>query len=188
MTQKSPNGMNNYVALLRGINVSGQKIIRMADLRSCFEALGFKKVKTYLQSGNVIFTSEVEKPLVISSNIQNKIAEEFGFNVDVLVVAGQWIRQIAEANPFSSDSKKDIKWLHVTFPYQSITTTIFENLAIPTQAGEVVVVAEQVIYLYCPNGYGRTKINNHYFEKVLGFTATTRNWKTVLALAELSQD
>jgi uncharacterized protein (DUF1697 family) len=180
--------MKKFVALLRGINVSGQKIIRMADLRNLFNTLGFESIKTYLQSGNVIFSSEAEKPRLISEQIRTRIIEQFGFDVEVLVLGCQQIKQITEANPFVSPPQKEIKWLHVTFPSQAVTEKVFESLELPVQEGEAAVLAEQAVYLYCPNGYGRTKINNGYFEKKLGFACTTRNWKTVLALTELCQE
>ena len=177
--------MNKFTALLRGINVSGQKIIRMADLRICFEALGFRNVKTYLQSGNVIFETGEENPIDITSVIQGKILDEFGFQVDTMVLSCNEIHMIAGSNPFLPDPKKEIKFLHVTIPYQPVSQRAFQKLDLPFQKGEEAKLVGQAIYLFCPNGYGRSKINNRYFEKALGFPTTTRNWKTTVALKEL---
>lgn len=177
--------MKKHLALLRGINVAGQKIIRMADLRNTFDALGFALVKTYLQSGNVIFSSEIIKSSIISELIRRKITEQFGFDVEVLVLSCQQICEAADSNPFQPDPGKISKFLHVTIPSHPVSESHFQQLNLPLQAGEEATVAKDVIYLFCPNGYGRTKINNAYFEKAFGFPTTTRNWKTILALADL---
>lgn len=176
--------MKQYVAFLRGINVSGQKLIKMADLGSSCEAIDFREVKTYLQSGNVIFKAVHSDVSQLASAIQERVADDFGHAVDVLVLPGEKLIRIAGSNPLSLESSVDIKWFHVTFPFQLVSSAEFDKLNIPLKNGEKAILFEKVIYLYCPNGYGRTRINNGYFEKALGMPATTRNWKTILALAD----
>jgi len=177
--------MPKFASLLRGINVSGQKIIPMADLRTSMGKLGFDEVQTYLQSGNIIFHAENDDPKKLASDIQNRIGDDFGHQVEVLVKHCGEINQIANSNPYLSMSNIDTKFLHVTFPFQPVTQNAFDTLELPTQKGERAILSGLVVYLYCPNGYGRTKLNNRYFEKAFETPATTRNWKTVLALANL---
>ena len=186
------------MALLRGVNVSGKRRVPMADLRRSLEDLGLRRVRTYLQSGNVIF--EVPEDVAAGSDerfaasgsaadlaaaIRARIAHDFGHDVEVLVVPPRALRQIAAANPFVGRPGVDEKWLHVTFLFGPAAGEA-RNLDLPAADGEHVVIARDVAYLLLPQGYGRTKLNNAYFEKACGTTATTRNWRTVLALTELS--
>ena len=185
------------MALLRAVNVSGQRRVPMADLRRRLEDLGLRRVQTYLQSGNVVFdapegfvTGSDERIAAggsadIAAAIRARIARDFGHDVEVLVVPSRALRQIAAANPFVGRSGVDEKWLHVTFLFGPAAGDA-RDLALPAADGEHVVIAGDVAYLLLPHGYGRTKLNNAYFEKTCGTTATTRNWRTVMALTRLS--
>ncbi|MDC4203259.1 MAG: DUF1697 domain-containing protein [Candidatus Manganitrophus sp.] len=180
--------MLTFVALLRGINVSGRKKIRMADLQKSFEALGFDKVRSYLQSGNVIFRSRRTDPKKLASDIKARIAEDFGYDVDILVLSAKEINRVAGSNPLFPRLGKDATLFHATFLFQPVSKADFEKLNLPAQPGEQAVLLGQVVLLFCPNGYGRTKLNNSFFEKKLGVPATTRNWRTVLALQDLCRE
>lgn len=174
-----------FVALLRGINVSGRKKIRMADLQKSVEALGVDDVRSYLQSGNVLFRSRRADAKKLGSDIRARIAEEFGQDVDVLVLCAKEINRIAGFNPLFPRLGKDEALFHATFLFQSVSKADFEKLNLPAQPGEQAVLVGPAVLLYCPHGYGRTKLNNRFFERKLGVPATTRNWRTVLALQEL---
>ncbi len=183
--QRSPG---TYVALLRGVNVSGQRRMGMAELRRSLEDLGLRRVRTYLQSGNVVFdASERVAPGRSASDlaaaIRARIAADFGHDVQTLVVPDWELREIAAANPFVAEPGVDERWLHVTFLFAPAAGQApLPNL--PGAAGERAVVTGSIVYLYLPYGYGRTKLTNAFFERALGTSATTRNWRTVLALAE----
>lgn len=180
--------MTTFIALLRGINVSGRKPIRMADLVKRFEALGFEEVRTYLQSGNVVFSSRRTDAKKLASEIKASIAEAFGHDVDVLVLSAKEIDRIAGANPFFPKLGTEERLFHATFLFKPVSKSDFEKLTLPAQGKEQAVLAGPVILLYCPHGYGRTKLNNGFFEKKLGVPATTRNWRTVLALQALCME
>lgn len=176
--------MSTYISLLRGINVSGQKKIRMQDLKALYESLGFKKVDTYIQSGNVVFDTRVAD---IRQAIEKAIAKEFGFDVPVLLRTADELGEILTANPFLTRPGIDISKLHVSFLDQEPAVSDIENLSqVQSGADEFQVLGQQV-YLYCPNGYGRSKLTNTVLEKKLGTGATTRNWKTVLQLCEMAR-
>ncbi|MFY9271174.1 MAG: DUF1697 domain-containing protein [Candidatus Manganitrophaceae bacterium] len=177
--------MTTFVALLRGINVSGQKQIRMADLQGCCEALGLKNIRTYLQSGNVVFCVERAAPRKLAAALRAWIAEDFKHDVEVLVLTQKELNQIVDANPLRRRLEGEEKIFHCTFLFEPVSEDRFQKLTLPAQPGEEVVLIGQVLYLYCPHGYGRTKLNNNFFEKALGVPATTRNWRTVLSLRDL---
>jgi uncharacterized protein (DUF1697 family) len=176
--------MTSFVALLRAVNVSGQNRIPMAELRSDLGGLGLTGVETYLQSGNVVFGADGDAAAEQAAAIHGLIEREFGCDVAVLVLTAAELAQIAAANPFLAGGA-DEKYLHVTFLERPVPVAAFDDLSLPAQGDEQAVFAGRVVYLYLPHGYGRTKLNNAYFERALKTSATTRNWRTVLALAEM---
>ncbi|HEV2119280.1 MAG TPA: DUF1697 domain-containing protein [Candidatus Bathyarchaeia archaeon] len=180
--------MATYVALLRGINVGGQKIVDMEKLRSSFEALGYRHVRSYLQSGNVIFEAAKTSADDLSKIIRKKILSDVGFPVSVIVRTANELKKIAAHNPFLSEKSVDHSKLHVTFsaelPAEGAVGKLDSLGAFPDRF----LVKGREIYLYCPNGYGRTKLSNNAIEKVLSVKATTRNWNTVGALVTISSE
>ena len=176
-----------YIALLRGINVGRHKRIKMAELIDIFESLGFEGVKTYLQSGNVVFESEAADESEIRWDIESKISETCGFHVDIVLRTGDEWENIFSSNPFIKDADIEVDKLHVTFLSDIPDEKAVFNLDINKDENEKFEVSSREIYLYCPNGYGRTKLKNDVFERKLKGVATTRNWKTVTKLLELSK-
>ena len=175
--------MNTYISMLRGINVSGQKKIRMADLRKLYESLGLINVQSYLQSGNVVFDSEEKNAEKLRDTIEAQIESTFGFSVPVLIRIGDDFRRVIENHPFAREEA--IRVL-VTFLYERPDESKLEDLSHHEDKIDQFVIGEQEIFLFCPGGYGRTKLSNNFFEKKLGVIATTRNWKSVNALYEMA--
>jgi len=176
--------METCLALLRGVNVGG-KTCKMEALRGVFEELGFSKVKTYVQSGNVVFGSPQASAARLSSTLEKRLSQEFGFPIRVVVKTLKEVEEIVRRNPFVKDKAIDQSKLHVTFlsgvPKEAGD---LQKLAAP---GEQFRVWDKQIYLYCPNGYGRTKLSNNAIEKKLSLVATTRNWRSVNALLTMMQ-
>ncbi len=177
--------MTTFVALLRGINVSGQKRIRMAELQKSCEAVGLTDVRSYLQSGNLVFRANQSAPRKLAATLRGRIAEDFGHDVEVLVLPAKDLSRVAKSNPLWPRSGGDETLFHATFLFEPVPANRFRDLTLPARSGEQAALVGQVVYLHCPHGYGRTKLNNAYFEKALGVPATTRNWRTVLALQDL---
>jgi uncharacterized protein (DUF1697 family) len=178
--------MDTYISILRGINVSGHNMIRMDALKKLYEDIGFKQVQTYIQSGNVLFREKKTDGWILGKTIAEKIAELFGFTVPVLVKELSELETVLAGNPFINERKSDIKSLHVTFLSRVPEPSFVEKLAV--QAGnDEFIIAGNVIYLYCPDGYGRTKLTNTFFENKLKIVATTRNWKTIIELVNLAR-
>jgi uncharacterized protein (DUF1697 family) len=178
--------MKTYIAMLRGINVSGKNLIKMNDLREIFAKLGLTNVSTYIQSGNVIFTSPETATEELAQNIAAKITAGFGFNVPVIVLNAVEFENIYENNPLN-DGIREPGFLHITF--LSATPAGFDIKAIEQkkQKGEEIAISGNACYLFCPNGYGNTKLTNTFLESKLKVTATTRNWKTVNELLRIAQ-
>ena len=180
--------MTTYISILRGINVSGQKLIKMDALRKMYKKLGFHNATTYLQSGNVIFRSNDSELHEMERKIAHQIEKEFGFEVPVIVLSIEKLKYIIDNNHFLKDINKDIAFLHVTF--LSSKPDYYDSKVIEgkKQEGEDVFFTDDAVYLYCPNGYGRTKLTNNYLETKLKTGATTRNWKTMIELFKMSQN
>jgi uncharacterized protein (DUF1697 family) len=176
---------STYIALLRGINVSGQNAIRMPALRDSMARLGFQNVQTYLQSGNIVFQAPPTDESTLATAIMTEIRKDFGHEVPVLVLSAKTLASIANANPLRPKAGNEAALFHCTFLFQPVTPAAFLALQLPATAGERAVLHDGTVLLHCPQGYGRTKLNNSYFECALGVTATTRNWRTVLALQAL---
>ena len=177
--------LTSYVALLRGINVSGKNSIQMDGLKESFSTLGFSKLQTYLQSGNVVFQTIKSDEGNLAAKIQAQIKHDFGYEVPVLVMSCKDLNGVANTNPLWPKSGGDEKFFHSTFLFKPVPGGNFASLKLPVVAGEQAVMSGSVVLLHCPHGYGKTKLNNSYFERVLGVPATTRNWRTVLALQAL---
>jgi uncharacterized protein (DUF1697 family) len=178
--------MKTFIAILRGINVSGHKMMKMADLTAMFNGLGFKNTKTYIQSGNVVFQSKETAPAQLQKTIQKKIAETFGFDVPVMVIPSSEIETILKNNPFLKKNPIDVTKLHVTFLNGLYDKKLPVQLAEQKYGNDEFVATENAIYLYCPDGYGNTKLSNTFWENKLKVVATTRNWKTVNELKNMT--
>lgn len=177
--------MTTFVALLRAVNVSGKNRIPMAELRASLEAAGFLRVRTCLQSGSVVVDAATTDEAEHAAAIRAAVERRFCWGVGVQALAAARLARIAAENPFPAGGA-DEQALHVTFLEEPAAEAAFVGLDLPAHGDEQAVVAGRVVYLHLPHGYGRTRLNNAYFERVLKTSATTRNWRTVLALVEMS--
>ena len=205
----------SFVALLRAVNVGGTKL-PMAELRALLEGLGLTNVRTYLQSGNAVFdgADPGEPPEALATAIEVRIQRDVGPRVGVLVLPGEAMDDVVAASPFRlrpGAGAPDGRILHATFlfgssdgeadfgeasqaAYSAVYEAAFKRLDLPADEGEeatfvgIPPLAVPVVYLKLPHGYGRTKLNNAWFERKLGTAATTRNWRTVQALAEMARE
>ncbi len=176
-----------YISILRGINVSGQKKIKMSDLRLLYESLGFQNVVTYIQSGNVIFDTTVKNMADLKISIENAIEEKYEYHIPVIIRTNSEIGDIIKNCPFGLvDLVKDGTRILVTILTSEPSETRISAILKYAAATEKIVISGKEVYLYCPNGYGKSKLSNTLLEKKLGIDATTRNWKTIHKLYELS--
>ena len=174
------NNMKTYIVLLRGINVSGKNKLPMADLRDLLTELGFQNVKTYIQSGNIILTSD-ESKTTICKKIKDGIATKFGYDVPVIAkTISEWKKAIKNY-PFPIENEKI-----VAFTFLDKKSEIAE-IEIKNIGDDKFKIDKDLVYIYCPNGFGKSKITNNLFEKKLKVIATTRNLRTTLKLLELAE-
>lgn len=180
--------MTTFVDLLRAVNVSGQNRLPMAELRAALTEAGCERVETYVQSGNVVCDGPGDDEAAHAAAVHAVIADGFGLAVDVIALTADRLTAAAAGKPFlAADPAVDPKWLYVTFLAGPVEAAAFAALALPAAAGEAAVLSSdgRLVYLRLPSGYGRTRLNNAWVERALKTRATTRNWRTVLTLAEL---
>ena len=160
----------------------------MNDLKVLYENSGFEDVSTYIQSGNVIFTSNETSKSSIKSKLENTITQEYGFDVPIYICTNEEMQNIFENSPFleSQDEENGTKIL-VTFLSSTPTQTDIDKVMTYVKEPEKLVVSNAIVYFYCPSGYGKSKLSNKFLESKLKVVATTRNWKTVTKLCEISK-
>ncbi|GET21019.1 DUF1697 domain-containing protein [Prolixibacter denitrificans] len=179
--------MNQYIAILRGINVGGNRKIKMADLKELFAGMSFTEISAYIQSGNVLFSSAKEEDSVaLGDKLEQAIADTFGFAVPVIVRTVEELQQAIATNPFYASPDSDIERLHLTFlktaPAPAQLAVINQINHLPDKFN----IIGNHAFVYCSGRYSESKLTNSFFEKKLKVPATTRNWKTVLKLVDLS--
>lgn len=178
--------MITYVSLFRGINVGGRQMIRMDELKALHESLELKEVVTYIQSGNVVFTSDDADAAQLARQIEEGFAQKFGFHVQVMVRTSEELREIIANNPFQNQQKEPKRVL-VLFLATRPETTALEDLHKSYLGPEEFFLIGQELYIYYPDGMGRSKLTLPLIEKKLKTTGTGRNWNTVLQLEKLTQ-
>ncbi len=179
--------MPTFISILRGINVGGHKKILMADLKVLYQNLGFNDVQTYIQSGNVVFDYATDKNnLAIAKIMEDAIEKEYKFQVPVLVKQGDDLISTIKNNPFTKDEMADPSRVAVTFLESQPTADNLLKLAGVDYPPDRFIIDGLNIYIHCPKSYGNSKLSNNFFENKLKVRATTRNWKTINKLVEMS--
>jgi len=173
------------IAILRGINVGGKRKILMADLKSLCKKLGWKEVSTYIQSGNIIFQSDVGS-IQLEEELAVAISDQYGYDVPVIVRTKEELQNAIRQNPFY-DAAEDISKLHLTFLKERPKEENVHQTETYNYEPDQFVIDNQDVFISCEGKYHESKLTNGFFEKKLKVGATTRNWKTVLKLAELSK-
>tara|TARA_R110002050_G_scaffold204327_1_gene339623 strand:+ start:113843 stop:114385 length:543 start_codon:yes stop_codon:yes gene_type:complete len=179
--------MHTFIALLRGINVSGQKKIKMADFRVLLESIGFKDVQTYIQSGNIVFKTIETNVAKLTKAIESCILKEYQFEVPVLIITPKELQSAFENNHFLKDPTKERSKIGFTFLSQIPTQENRELLKSYSFTGEEMFINGKVIYLYSEIGFGRAKFTNNFVEKKLKLSASSRNVNTVVKLLEMAK-
>jgi uncharacterized protein (DUF1697 family) len=176
--------MPTHIALLRGVNVGGNPL-KMERLRELCAELGFENVRTYVQSGNVVFESP-RTPGQCLQRLKEKLAGETRLPVAVVLRTASDLRRIIDENPFLKKRGIDSSKLHVTLVDRAPAKSAAQLLSMVDAGDDEFRIAGAEIYIHCPNGYGQTKLSNTRIEKLLSVSATTRNWNTVNKLCEIA--
>ena len=176
-----------HVAFLRGINVGGKHSLPMTALASLFTESGCADVRTYIQSGNVLFTAATPLARRVPALVAAGISKRFGFEAPVVTRTAAQLAAIAKNNPFLRDAP-DPKFLHVVFladpPARSRAALLDPDRSPPDRFA----LRGSEIYLLCPNGVGKSRLTAQYFDSTLKTTSTFRNWNTVQKMLELAAD
>lgn len=177
--------MHTYISLLRGINVSGKHTLPMMALKKLYHTIGAEEITTYIQSGNVVFKASGGTATTFAQDISKAIKEEFGYTIQVLVHKTAFFEKIIANNPFKV---QDPRTLYVTLLGHEVGPALSKSLANSSQIEEQDRYSLQgsVVYVHCPNGYGKTKLHNGFFEAKTKTWATTRSWRTLGNLVELA--
>lgn len=168
--------------MLRGINVGGNRRVKMEELKEVYDLLGCQNVRTYVQSGNVVFEHE-EDSLKLATKIEKSLKQRFGLDIVILIRTDRELKKVLEKNPFA---EKDESKLHVTFLSTKPRSIPIDQIEKAVTGEEAFSISDREIYLFLPNGYGRTKLSNNFFERVLKVAATTRNWRTTKTLYSMA--
>jgi len=178
--------MKTYIALLRGINVSGHKIIKMETLRKVLEELHFTNISTYIQSGNILFQSDIEDTGKLEHQIAGIITKHFGFDVPVTIVTPDDLKKIVKENPYANQKFEDPAQPYVSFLSEIPQPDKLALLKAVDFKGDNFVNIDRALYINYVNFAGNSKLSNAIIESKLKLRSTARNWKTVLKLIELA--
>jgi uncharacterized protein (DUF1697 family) len=179
--------MQTYISLLRGVNMTGHNSMKMKDLVSLFSDLEFKSPETYIQSGNVIFDapdelSEEEISIIITKGIRSK----FDYEIPAIIRTTSELNFILKANPFLYNEKFDISRVAVVFLTNEVTSAQTDKIKNYDYPPDKFHIASREIYIFCPDGFGKSKLYTNFFEGKMGVTGTARNLKTISSLIEIS--
>lgn len=176
--------MATWIALFRGINVGGHNILPMAELRKDLETLGFRNVRTYIQSGNVVFGSSAKNGSLLGKKIGKKVEEKHGFRPHILILNRQELVSAIEGNPFPK-AKSQPRTLYFFFLARPATNPDMNALENAKTPAEEYRLTDSVFYLHAPVGVGRSKLAANT-EKFLGVVITARNYRTVEKLLSMA--
>jgi len=177
--------MKTYFVLLRGVNVSGKNIIKMAILKDVLIDNNFQNVTTYIQSGNIVLTSDLNKKEV-SNKIQQLIYDHFQLQIAVFCLDLKEMESALKNNPFTNDIEPNK--LFFTFLKEEPAVDLLADLEKIDFANDQFKVIDKVLYFYLPLGMSNSKLNNNFFEKKLKVTATGRNLNTIHKLIDLAKN
>lgn len=173
------------LALLRGINVGGKNKLSMRDLAAIFESAGCANVRTFIQSGNVIFTAGSKMCDTLAARVASEISDRFGYRTPVILRTAEQLQQVVSGNPFPASADA---MLHVMFLADSPTPARIALLDPDRSPPDTFAVRDKEIYLRLPNGAGKSKLTNAWFDSRLATVSTSRNWNTVTSLLRMMQD
>ncbi|GAA3402908.1 DUF1697 domain-containing protein [Paenibacillus hodogayensis] len=180
-------GDTTYIALLRGINVSGQKLIKMERLREIFETMGVGKVRTYIQSGNVVFEAgQQSEPVRVM--IESALKEALGYRVETVVRTHAELEDVIARNPFGQEDDAEEAKVYVSFLAEAPSAAAVDVLSGFRSEVDEYRVSGREVYIRCRGQYGKSLFSNNFLEKKLRVTATTRNWQTVGKLAAMARE
>jgi uncharacterized protein (DUF1697 family) len=179
--------MITYVALLRGINVSGQKMIKMDHLKSFFESMKLQNMRTYIQSGNVLFESAEKDAQSLTKKIEKGIEDTYSFQVSVILRTVDELESVISQSPYKLEEMKETDSLYVSFLAEAPTSEAIEKCMTFQNDLDEFIIQNREVYILIHKSYGNSQFSNNFLEKKLKVVATTRNWATVNKLISMGR-
>ena len=180
--------MKILISFLRGVNMAGHNKIKMTDLAALLRKLDFKDAETYIQSGNVIFTIQDNLTTKeIASIVEKAITRKFGYSVSAIVRTEKELREAIALNPFLSEKDFDPAKMAVLFLAEQPSSDQIAKVANVDYPPDKFKIIGKEIFIYCPNGFGRTKLYTNFFENKMKVSGTARNWKTINTILEIAE-
>ena len=180
--------MQTYISFLRGVNMTGHNSIKMTDLKALYVSLGLKDATTYIQSGNVLFSDPGNTSgSALSVKIERAILEKFNYIIPVMVRTNMELTDLFSSNPFLDEANFDPAKVAVIFLHDIPAESQLKNLEDIDYPPDKFRIIGREIFIFCPNGFGRTKLYTNFFEKKLGLTGTARNWKTISTILDMAE-
>ncbi len=181
--------MAALISFLRGVNMTGHNSIKMTELSDLYRKLGFTDAETYIQSGNVIFsTSDDFSHPEITGKIEKAITERFNYNIPVLNRTAEDIKTLFFLNPFLREENFDPSKAAVIFLYEKPLEAQIKKVVNIDYPPDKFKIEGREIFIYCPNGFGRTKLYTNFFENKMGVIGTARNWKTITTILNIAEN
>ena len=179
--------MHTYISFLRGINMAGHNSMKMNDLTLLYRDLGFTNAETFIQSGNVIFSSDEDLPVPdLTLKIERAITEKFNYLVPVMVRTIEEMEKYTALNPFLDETNFDPSKMAVLLLHETPSEAQIEKVRDVDYPPDKFKIIDREIFIYCPNGFGRTKLYTNFFENKMKVIGTARNWKTVTTILGLA--
>jgi uncharacterized protein (DUF1697 family) len=179
--------METYIALLRGINIGKQRTIKMEDLKIIFQLMQFENVKTYIKSGNVVFKAHEEDTNCLCTKIESKLKEVLGYEVKVIVRTMSEVKEIITQNPFEADETSNNEKLYITLLSIKPTDEALNRLSAYKNGVDNFMIINREVYVLCTKNYSDSIFSNNFFEKKLGLSATTRNFRTFNKVVNIAE-
>lgn len=168
--------------------MTGHNSIKMTDLAALYSDLGLIGPETFIQSGNVIFSTEKETNTSETAlAIETKICHNFGYDVPVMIRTLPELRNIVASNPFLGEINFDPSRMAVIFLHDTITDVHIQRVADVNYPPDKFKIIGNEIYTFCPNGFGKTRLYTNFFENKMKVKGTARNWKTITTLINLAE-
>ena len=177
--------MTTFIVLLKGINVGGHRKLPMSELRSILESIGFINPRTYIQSGNVVLTSEHNDKNYVERMVSQAIHDKFGFEVMIIAMTRSDLESVFDRCPFPEEKKKRSYFMLL---HKAPTKAMIASVSEKIYPGELYQIIGTCIYYFSDVPFGRSKFNVNFFERHLNTFATSRNYNTILKLLSLSAE
>ena len=179
--------MQTYISFLRGVNMTGHNSMKMNDLLQLYIELGFEDAETFIQSGNVIFRTPSENESATTDKIEKSIKQRFGYDIRVMIRNIEELRVIFSSNPFTGEEKFDPALTAVILLHEIPSEAQIQKVINADYPPDKFKIIGREIFIFCPNGFGRSKIYTNFFENKMGVTGTARNWKTITTILNIAE-